>query len=88
VTLGKGNVVLPDITAGNGVIHVLDEVLFPRFGEEEQPPVESVQHRFGVESAVRKSGANLFADALVETGMDKIIDDRVIEDVFIAYLAY
>lgn len=36
-------IILPDIYACNGVIHVLDEVLLPDFGEREEPPQEECQ---------------------------------------------
>ena len=43
VTVDFANVVLTDIVGTNGVIHVIDDVLFPPLGVEEEPAEESAE---------------------------------------------
>ncbi len=76
--MGKGRVTLPDITAGNGVVHVLDEVLFPKYyGELETTEKEKVEEvKTETESIVelcRSLGLTSFADALVRTRTDRLL---------------
>jgi len=64
-------VILADVTAGNGVIHVLNEVLFPKWKKTKTSNFlsklteESNVSNEGVESALRRCDRHLFADVLV-----------------------
>lgn len=60
---------LADVTAGNGAIHGIDQVLFPTF-ELTQPKKQSLN----LVQLLKKKGYNSFANALKETRLDKVID--------------
>ena len=55
---------LADVTAGNGAVHTIDEVLFPDFKIKTKNLVE----------VLKSQGFSAFAKALTETGIDKVID--------------
>lgn len=85
VMFGKATVTLSDVTAGNGVVHAIDEVLFatPQLSQLSKPtfkpevnkrdkPVE--QKRKNLVELCKDLGFTSFAAAMALTGIDKVAD--------------
>ena len=70
---------MADITAGNGAIHSIDEVLFPNWdlpnsNEIRSNEIQSKVAKPNLAVLCRDLGLTAFADALTTTKMDKVID--------------
>jgi len=64
--INQSKVIVTDITASNGVIHVLDTVLTPPADENEQPVQDQLNI---VETAVAAGSFDVLASALAATGL-------------------
>lgn len=77
VKFGKGTVTLMDVTAGNGAVHAIDEVLFPTSGRYHRHHKSSSLRKLQQQNLAdlcRTLGYTSFADALKATKLDKVVD--------------
>jgi len=69
---GKASVTLADITAGNGAVHAVDEVLFPEFGLLQSHANSELS--MNLVQLLEDKGYVSFASALKQTRLDRVID--------------
>ena len=68
IKFGKGLVTLKDVTAGNGAVHAISEVLFPDFKS-----FSTKKKSMNLMQVLESNGYTSFAKALRDTGLDKVI---------------